>query len=267
MYLKYASIASGSSGNCIYIGTENTNILIDAGMSGKKIEEGLKQIDLEGSAIDAIFVTHEHLDHVDGVGVLSRRYDIPIYATEGTWDNMPQKVGNIKPLMQNAVYAGEDCIFNDMLIRPFAIPHDAAQPVGYTIEVNSKKIAVATDMGHISQSAIDSIKGANLLLLESNHDVAMLKNGPYTYSLKQRILSNYGHLSNENAGKLLTQIIEDKDSKLDYIFLGHLSKDNNHPQLAYDTVKSVLAQNDITVDKDVNMWVAPPYGVKRTMEL
>jgi phosphoribosyl 1,2-cyclic phosphodiesterase len=236
-------------------------------MSGKKIEEGLKQIDVDGSDIDAIFVTHEHLDHVDGIGVLSRRYDIPIYATEGTWDNMPSKVGKIKPLMKNAVYEDEDCIFNDMLIRPFAIPHDAAQPVGYTITSNDKKITVATDMGHITENVVNNIMGSNILLLESNHDVDMLKNGSYTYSLKQRILSDVGHLSNYNAGKLLSRVIKDVNSKLEYVFLGHLSNDNNHPQLAYDTVRTVLEENEIYVDKDVNMWVAMRYGVKRVIEI
>lgn len=267
MNMKYASIASGSSGNCIYIGTENTHILIDAGLSGKKIEEGLKALDLQGSDIDAIFVTHEHSDHVDGVGVLSRRYDIPVYATEGTWENMPAKIGKIKPLMQKPVYADEDCFFNDMLIRPFTIPHDAAEPVGYSVSTNDKKITVATDIGHITDNVKVNIKGSNLLLLESNHDVEMLRKGSYSYPLKKRILSDYGHLSNVNAGIMLQELICDNDSRLDYVFLGHLSHENNHPQLAYDTVKAALEEKHIIPDKDINLWVAKRYGVKRIIEI
>jgi phosphoribosyl 1,2-cyclic phosphodiesterase len=222
---------------------------------------------LDGSDIDAIFVTHEHSDHVSGIGVLSRRYDIPVYATEGTWENMPQSIGNIKPIMQNAVYSGEDCIFNDILIRPFEIPHDARQPVGYTIETGNKKIAVATDIGHITNTIKENIADANLLLLESNHDVEMVMSGPYTYSLKQRILSEYGHLSNKNAGLLLKDVINSSDSKLDYVFLGHLSKDNNYPDLAYNTVSDILTQDGIHIDKDVNLWVNSPYGVEKIIEL
>ncbi len=266
MKLKFATIASSSSGNCVYVGTEYTNILVDAGLSGKKIEEGLKDLELTGADIDAIFVTHEHIDHVDGVGVLSRRYHIPVYATEGTWENMPSKVKpeTIRDDFKRNVYADENLAFNDLCIKPFAIPHDAAEPVGYSIMTDRDKITIATDIGHISDTIRENVKGSSLLLLESNHDVDMLKNGSYAYNLKQRILSDYGHLSNDNAGKFLGDFA---DSKLKYVFLGHLSRENNTPRVAFDTVSSIVTGSGIELGGDFEMWVAAPYGVKRRIEL
>lgn len=266
MKLKFATIASSSSGNCVYIGTEYTNILVDAGLSGKKIEEGLKELELTGNDLDAIFVTHEHIDHVDGIGVLSRRYNIPIYATEGTWANMPAKIkaSTIREDFKRNVYTDENTVFNDLCIKPFEIPHDAAEPVGYSIMTDNDKITVATDIGHISDTIKENVKDSSVLLLESNHDVDMLRNGSYAYNLKQRILGDYGHLSNENAGKFLCDFA---DNKLKYVFLGHLSRENNTPRVAFDTVKDIVTDNGIELGGDFNMWVAAPYGVKRRIEL
>lgn len=264
MKLKFATIASSSKGNCTYIGSDHTNILIDAGLSGKKIEEGLEALELTGSDIDAIFVTHEHMDHVTGIGVMSRRYDIPVYATEGTWSAMPSSVGKFRHNMERLVYAGETISFNDILIKPFNIPHDAGEPVGYCVFNDNHKITVATDIGHISEEISENIKGSSLILLESNHDIDMLKGGVYPEQLKERILSDYGHLSNENAGKFITSAA---DNKMKYVFLGHLSQDNNTPRVAYDTVSSIVTENGIDIGSDINMWVAPPLGVKRRIVL
>lgn len=264
MKLEFASIASGSSGNCIYVASGHTKLLIDAGLSGKRIEAGLSQMSLTGYDIDALLVTHEHNDHVDGVGIMSRRYDIPVYATEGTWENMPKKVGNIKPANKNALYSGETVMINDLMIKPFPIPHDAAQPVGYCITDGSAKITVATDIGHITDEVRESIKDSNILLIESNYDVNMLKTGPYPYPLKQRVLGDFGHLSNENCGKILGDIITDT---LKYIFLGHLSNENNTPVLAFETVKAKLENEGVVVGGDVNMYVAPRYGVNRIIRI
>ena len=265
MKLKFAPIASSSSGNCIYIGTEYTNILVDAGLSGKKIEQGLSELELSGNDIDAVFVTHEHLDHVDGIGVLARRYNIPIYATEGTWNNMPAKikVDSIRENLKKRVYADEYTIFNDLTIKPFSIPHDASEPVGYSITTEKEKITIATDIGHISESIIENAKGSSLLLIESNHDEDMVRNGSSTYNLKQRILSDYGHLSNISAGNFLKDFA---DSKLKYVFLGHLSRENNTPRVAFDTVKDIVTSSGIELGGDFDMWVASPYGVKRRVE-
>ena len=262
--VDFATIASGSKGNCVFIGTENTKILVDAGLSGKKVEQGLSELGLTGHDIDAIFVTHEHNDHVDGVGILSRRYDIPVYATEGTWENMPSKVGDIRCFNQNAVYAGEPCVINDISLCPFEIPHDAAQPVGYRISAFDKTVTIATDIGHITEKIIENTRDCDLLLLESNHDVEMVHNGPYPYPLKRRVLSDFGHLSNENCAKVLSETFS---TRLKYILLGHLSNENNTPMLAYNTVKGILENNGMTVGGDVNMYVAAPFGVKRRIEL
>lgn len=264
MAAEFATIASGSSGNCIYIRSKNAKILVDAGLSGKKIENVLRSLDLKGSDIDAIFVTHEHNDHIDGVGVMSRRYDLPIYATEGTWQAMPNKVGRIEEKNRRVVKGNESCILKDLCIKPFDIPHDAAEPVGYNIFADSKKISIATDIGHVTRTVLDNIKDTDILLLESNHDVNMLKNGFYTYQLKQRILGKNGHLSNDTAGKLLACVMSDK---LKYAVLGHLSKENNTPELAYRTVSKILTSYGIEIGTYLQLFLAPRYGVERLIKL
>ncbi len=262
--VEFATIASSSRGNCIYIGTENTKILIDAGISGKKVENGLAELGLCGGDIDAIFVTHEHNDHVDGIGIMSRRYDIPVYATEKTWDNMPEKVGKFRENNRRTVYAGEYCHFNDINLCPFAIPHDAAQPVGYRINTFNKTITVATDIGHITDKVLENTKDCDLLLIESNHDVDMVNDGIYPEPLKRRILSDYGHLSNENCAKVLTRVL---CSKLKNVVLGHLSGENNDPRLAFNTVGAVLNDKGVNIGEDMNLYVAAPLGVKRKIVL
>lgn len=264
MELKFATIASSSKGNCIYVGSEHTNILIDAGISGKKVSEGLESLEISPTDIDAIFVTHEHSDHVSGIGVLSRRYNIPVYATEGTWNSMPSSVGCFRRNMERLVYADEVCFINDLCIKPFKIPHDASEPVGYSIFNENNKITIATDIGHITDTVAQNISDSSLVLLESNHDINMLKNGAYPQHLKERILSDYGHLSNDNAGKFLGN---NHSNKLQYVFLGHLSQENNTPRIAFDTVSSILTDMGAEIGGDFNMWVAPPYGVKRRIVL
>ncbi len=264
MKLEFASIASGSSGNCIYVASAHTRLLIDAGLSGKRIEAGLGELELTGYDIDGILVTHEHNDHVDGVGIMSRRYDIPIYATEGTWEHMPDKVGNIKHSNKNTLYSGESLIINDLVIKPFDIPHDAAQPVGYTISDGKSKITIATDIGHITEEVRENIRDSSVLLIESNHDVEMVKTGPYPYQLKQRVLSDLGHLSNVSCGTILKEIYT---SKLKNVFLGHLSNENNTPLLAFNTVKDSLEREGAVIGGDFNMYVAPRYGVKRRIKI
>ncbi len=266
MGVEFATIASGSSGNSIYIGTDSTKILIDAGLSGKKIQDGLSDIGVCGNDIDGIFVTHEHIDHVQGIGVLSRRFDIPVYATAGTWKAMPACIGELKEKNKRFVYSDEACVINDICIRPYDIPHDAAEPVGYSIFAEKFKISAATDIGHVTECVMENIKDSDLLLLESNHDVDMLKNGDYPYHLKKRILGNNGHLSNETAGKLLAWAVSESKS-LQHVFLGHLSKENNTPAAAYNTVRAVLDEYDIRTGDFLNIYVAARYGVERTIKL
>lgn len=234
--MRFVSIASGSSGNCIYAGTENTHVLIDAGISAKRIEKGLFELGLKPSELSAICITHEHSDHIKGLGVLARKYEIPIYATEATLNEI-RKVKSLgeynedllKPLRPDVRLA-----MGDMEILPFHIDHDAADPVAYRIQSGNKSVAVATDLGHYNQYTIDHLLDLDAVLLESNHDLRMLQTGPYPYYLKRRIMGDFGHLSNENAGRLLNYILNDK---MKHVLLGHLSKENNLPELAFETVR------------------------------
>lgn len=251
--VKFCPLASGSSGNCIFAGTDNTHILIDAGVSGKKIQEAMIDIGEDASKIDAIFVTHEHKDHIKAVGILSRRFDIPVYATEGTWQGMADDIGAISRKNRCIIYSGEKTIVNDMCVKAFDVPHDAIQPVGYSIFAGGTKVTVATDMGHYNDIIKENIADSNAILLEANHDIDMLKKGSYPYMLKQRILGLNGHLANVTAGSLLGDIMNEK---VRHVFLGHLSKDNNTEQIAFDTVKKVLESRNITVGKDIMVEMA-----------
>lgn len=241
--MRMVSIASGSSGNCIYIGSDNTHILIDAGISNKRIQQGLNEIGLKGEEVDGIFITHEHSDHIRGLGVLSRKYHVPVYGTRDTLEAIgaSSSLGAFDRELLKPIQPDADFEIGDLTVRPFRIDHDAADPVAYRVGNGSKSVAVATDMGHFDQYIIDNLQGLDGLLLESNHDVRMLETGPYPYYLKRRILGDHGHLSNENAGRLLNHILHDHLKK---IFLGHLSKENNYEELAYETVRLEIDEGD-----------------------
>ena len=241
--MRMVSIASGSSGNCIYIGSDETHILIDAGISNKRIEQGLNEIGLKGSELDGILITHEHSDHIKGLGVLARKHGIPIYSTKETLEEIDQvkSLGDYPRELFHPICHDIDFSIGDLEVKPFRIDHDAANPVAYRVQNDHKSVAVATDMGHYSQYIVEHLQGLDAILLESNHDVKMLEAGPYPYYLKRRILGDYGHLSNENAGRLLSCILHDH---LKHIFLGHLSRENNYEELAYETVRLEITQGD-----------------------
>lgn len=258
MKTMFCPISSGSSGNCTYISTGGTRILVDAGESGKKIQEGLKTLGVDGDSLDALFITHEHADHIKGAGILSRRFDIPIYATQGTWDAMEDSIGNIARHNKKIVYSGENCVLNDICIKPFAISHDAAEPVGYSVFADNIKMTVATDLGHVSDELKENVADSDILLLEANHDLEMLRNGPYSWPLKKRIMSDVGHISNIAAGELLAEVMSER---LKHVFLGHLSAENNTPHVAYDTVEAILKNNGIVVGRDLKMDMALRYSV------
>lgn len=241
--MRLCSIASGSSGNCIYVGSEATHLLVDTGISGRRIEQGLKGLDLTPRELDGILITHEHADHISGLGVLARKYEIPIYATQGTIDAMlgSGSLGTVEEELFHPVREDEKLIIKDLTINPMHISHDAAQPVGYRIAYGSKKVAICTDLGVYNDYTVECLKGMDALLLEANHDVNMLQVGPYPYYLKQRILGDRGHLSNENSGRLLCRILHDG---LKAVLLGHLSKENNLPELAYESVRMEINMAD-----------------------
>lgn len=241
--MRFCSIASGSSGNCIYVGSDTTHILIDAGISAKKTEEGINKLGLTPRDIDAILVTHEHSDHIKGIGVLARKYEIPVFSSYGTVCAMNEcgSLGNFNASLLSVVNPDEKFYIKDILIKPFRISHDAAEPIGYRMESENKKVGIVTDLGNYDDYIINALRGLNVLLAEANHDVRMLQVGPYPYYLKQRILSDRGHLSNENSGRLVAKLLNDD---IEHIYLGHLSKENNIPELAYETVRLEIEASD-----------------------
>jgi phosphoribosyl 1,2-cyclic phosphodiesterase len=233
--MKLCSIASGSSGNCIYVGSNNTNLLVDVGISAKRIENGLNGIDIMPDTIQGILITHEHSDHVQGLGILARRYHIPIYATYETCNAIRQikSLGEIPGELFRYIQPDEKFHINDILVEPFSTSHDASNPVCYTMQGEGHKIGFATDLGKFDDYIVSKLVESDLLYIEANHDVNMLMVGKYPYYLKQRIIGDRGHLSNETCADLISKLI---NPKLKSILLAHLSKENNYEELAYETV-------------------------------
>ncbi|EHS84784.1 Beta-lactamase superfamily I metal-dependent hydrolase [Limosilactobacillus gastricus PS3] len=253
--LKYSILASGSTGNSTYIETGQHRILIDAGLSGKKIEERLQAIGRSMTDIEAIFVTHEHSDHIQGVGVLARRYGVNVYANQGTWDAMSNKIGKVKSEQCFEVQPGQVIDFGDLQVESFAVSHDAAQPQFYQIHHDDKSLCLLTDTGYVSERMVGIIQNADAYLMECNHDTEMLRNGPYTWSLKQRILGDEGHLSNEEGAAALISVIGDRTKE---VILGHRSQHNNLRSLAHLTVAEELETHDLGVDHDFKLIDAEP---------
>ena len=241
--MELCTLASGSSGNAVFMGTDDSGILIDCGISGKRTEEGLNSIGRTGRDLKAILVTHEHADHVQGLGVLARKLGIPVYVTEGTRKALMKmsSLGKIPEELFHVIRADEPVQIDDFSVLPFAISHDAAEPVGFRVGAGGKSAAVATDMGVYTEDTVQHLRGLDALLLEANHDVHMLEVGRYPYYLKMRILGEKGHLSNEASGRLLSEVLHDN---IKHIVLGHLSQENNYPALAYETVCAEVTMGD-----------------------
>lgn len=256
MATAFVSLISGSSGNATFISDGKTNLLIDCGMSGAKLKESLRAIDMTPECLDALLVTHEHIDHTRGAGVIARRYNIPVYATEGTHGAM--NVGNIS--CARAVSEGHDFQIGDIGIKPFAIPHDAAEPVGYCFYIGGEKYSLATDIGKMNDYILENIIGSKKVLLESNHDVEMLRCGSYPYPLKRRILGDLGHLSNEIAAKTALRLVQ---NGTEHIMLGHLSKENNRPEIAMLETYNLLSLSGVNVGDDMTLQVADRYKFTR----
>ena len=252
--MKFCSLYSGSSGNSILVASERSKILIDAGVPGKKIDEALSHIGQNPKEINGIFITHEHIDHIKGVGIISRKYDIPIFAPHDTWVAMEKTIGKIKEHNIKVMDRRSMVSIGDIDIKSFIIPHDAASPVGYTVNSNGKQVSVATDFGTFTREIYDNIKDSEAILIESNYNPGMLDFGPYPYNLKQRIKGIEGHLSNEDCGEAIVKILKNGLGKK--IMLGHLSNTNNTPDLAELTVKDILKANNIKVGSDVHLSMA-----------
>lgn len=236
--INFCNLFSGSSGNCTYVATENTKILVDAGVSCNKIVKALKEINVELEDIDAIVITHEHSDHTKGLTTISKKYNIPIYANAGTWSMLGSL--NVSEAYKLMFDTGKEFEIGDFKVLPFSIPHDAKEPCGFSFYAEDKKITISTDIGHITEGILHQMENSNILLLEANYDPETLKCGPYPYPLKKRIMGENGHLSNDDAGKALSYLSK---NNVQNIVLGHLSKENNFPELAYQTVFNEISSN------------------------
>lgn len=238
-------LASGSSGNCFFIGTHRGDILIDTGISCKQISERLEKIGKSIKNIKGIFLTHEHIDHIRGIETLSRRYNIPVYINEGTLNNCYFDMGNIQ-----LIKTDKEFDFNGLKILPFSKSHDASEPVSFLIKNGCRQISVITDIGICCENVIQNVKDADIIILESNHDLNMLKTGPYPYFLKRRIASTKGHLSNYEAALL---ILEYGNKRLQHVLLSHLSLNNNTPEIAVNTFNAIVGERDDL--KNLKTWL------------
>ncbi len=252
MALSLAPLFSGSSGNAILISSGNTRVLVDAGVSGRRIEEALRSIGQDIREIKGILITHEHSDHIQGAGILSRKHSIPVFATAPTWEACGDKLGRVQSRLQRIIAKSEFYI-DDLLIEPYEIPHDAVDPVGYCISHGGRKAAVATDLGYFPQKVEMKLQSCDLVLLESNHDATMLRTGRYPYALKERIKSRKGHLSNDDAADAAVKLA---CAGVTSILLGHLSRENNSEQLAFRTVTDALIAQGLTPGQDINLGLA-----------
>lgn len=250
---KFCSLFSSSDGNCTYIGSSQGGILIDVGVSAKRTEQALADIGISPSSLEAIFVTHEHSDHIKGIRVFAERYGIKVYSSAGTLAGM-EELNAVTAKTKTDVIPERGLEAGGMFIRAFRTPHDSRESTGYSIVTpDGKRLAVATDIGTVTEEIMNSVYGSDLILLESNHDVGMLQNGPYPYFLKQRILSNHGHLSNENCAKTAVKLMESGTTRF---VLGHLSKENNIPSLAYETTHAAMTMAGAKENIDYLLTVA-----------
>ncbi len=239
--LNFCSLYSGSSGNSLFVETENAKILIDAGVSSKKIENALNDINIDPYTLDGILVTHEHSDHVQGLGTFSKKFDLPVFVNQETLDAMPKQRDKIKEENLKKFKITDYFEIGDLKITPFSIPHDAANPCGFNISNGEKKLSIATDIGHMTNDILKCLEESSFVMLESNYDPEVLKCSSYPYLLKSRIAGPKGHLSNQLAGKTISHLLK---SGLKNAMLGHLSKESNFPELAYQTVVDELILND-----------------------
>jgi len=255
MTLQFSVLASGSTGNAIYVETDKHRFLVDAGLSGKQMELLFKQIKREVNQLSGILVTHEHSDHIKGIGVLARKYHLPIYANEKTWRAMEPLIGEI-PTDQKFIFQMEQVqSFGSLDIQSFGVSHDAAEPMFYVFHYGQKKLVIITDTGYVSNRMKGIISNANVYIFESNHDVQMLRMGNYPWSIKRRILSDVGHVSNEDAAIAMSEVIGDKTN---HIYLAHLSKDNNMKDLARMSVEQTLQSRGIVVHEQVELHDTDP---------
>jgi len=255
MSLHFSVLASGSTGNAIYVETDEHSFLVDAGFSGRQMEALFQKIDRKLENLDGILVTHEHSDHIKGVGVLARKYHLPVYANQKTWAAMDGLIGEV-PLDQKFTFDMETVkSFDGLSIESFGVSHDAAEPMFYVFHQDGKKIVLITDTGYVSDRMKGIISNANIYIFESNHDVQMLRMGKYPWNIKRRILSDVGHVSNEDAAVAMSDVIGDQTKR---IYLAHLSLDNNLKDLARMSVTQTLESRGLIVGESFDLFDTDP---------
>ena len=253
MEIYFCPLFSGSSGNSLFCQYGETRLLIDAGKPGRSVTEALLSIGVEPESLSGLLITHEHSDHISGAGVLARKYQLPIYATRGTWLGMEDKIGKVSANLRREFRAGQDFYIGDIGVESFSIPHDAADPVGFRLWGGELSAGVATDLGYFPQEVYSHLAGSSLVLLESNHDPDMLRANPhYNAALKSRILGERGHLSNETSSRALLALIASGTSN---IVLGHLSGENNTPELALRVAEDAMREAGMTPGKEAQVEV------------
>jgi phosphoribosyl 1,2-cyclic phosphodiesterase len=251
--MKFMTIRSGSNANCIYISNGNYGILMDAGVGIRNVQAALKKIDTDLSHIAAIFITHEHIDHIRGLSTITKKYKIPIFANAATCDAIHDRLPDVDCGLFVELPTGRDAVCPDLKVTSYKTSHDAIESVGYTVTDGKRRISIATDLGVVTQTVLEHVRCSDAIILESNYDENMLKNGIYPPTLKQRILSSHGHLSNDDCAITATALVAGGTKRL---ILGHLSENNNLPMLAYNTTLTALENNNIKVGRDVLLSVA-----------
>ncbi|WP_099159007.1 MBL fold metallo-hydrolase [Virgibacillus ndiopensis] len=264
MTLRFSVLASGSTGNAFYIESEKERLLVDAGLSGKQMDRLLGEVQVDPSSLTGILVTHEHSDHIKGLGIVARKYNLPIYANEKTWKAMEGSIGKIA-LDQKFEFGLEQVkTFSDIEVESFGVSHDAAEPMFYTFHHQGKKVALVTDLGYVSERIKKTVEDADAYIFEANHDVGMLRMGRYPWNVKRRILGDSGHVSNEDSGLALCDIIGNRTKR---IYLAHLSLDNNMKDLARMSVSNVLQERGFELNKKINIFDTDPKSPTKLYEV
>ncbi len=267
MTLKFCSFASSSSGNCYLVESEKTKLLIDVGITGKKIIEGLSQRNLTTDDLNGILITHEHTDHVKSIRMISKKAsNAKVFTSKGTALEISDKIEESKLECINSEQLFK---IGDIDVKPFGLSHDAAEPMGFSLMHNNKKMSIVTDTGYISDELFEQIYDSDFLVLEANHEINILKMGSYPYSLKQRILGNEGHLSNEAAGKCICRMLHQRENgcRMPKIVLAHLSSENNTPAQAYLTIRNILFEEDLYIGRDLEMDIIKKDQISSLMEV
>lgn len=251
--VKVCALRSGSSGNSIVVSYMGTDVLIDAGICCRAIERSLAEINLKAENLNAVFVTHEHADHIAGVGVMMRRYQVQVYCTPSTWEAMKKNCGRIDEKLIHLISPGDTVDMGPLAMTGFSTSHDAADPVGYKIDSKRGSLSIMTDSGQVSEAMLQSARGSRAVMIEANYDPAMLMAGRYPYMLKKRISGSKGHLSNVDCADVIIELLK---KGTEHFQLAHLSQDNNYPELAYLTVRQSLEKEGALIGKDLTLDIA-----------